>query len=293
VKDIFPSYSIGHFLNSPGSATEFEIMRFEDMQEPDVEDPHKHTFYEIIWIEEGKSRQTIDYNTYCLQPQTLFFISPGQVHLFEEWEHLKGGTIFFTEDFFLLHQQNKDKLFELSFLDNFYSSPSVTLPSADFSEIKHTIDLLMKERQRNEYKDCIIQSYLHILLLQVQRSINNQQAPVSSKYIILYKKLKHLVDLHFRENYSVSRYADMLYVTQHHLNLVTKQVTGKTAGEVIRARALLEAKRLLTFTDKTVSEIATELGFLDSSYFARLFRNETGVSPGSFKTDMSEKYRTK
>ena len=114
-----------------------------------------------------------------------------------------------------------------------------------------------------------------------------------SKYIIVYKKLKTLVDQHYKENLSVSQYADMLYITQHHLNVVTKQVTGKTAGEVIRARSILEAKRMLTFTDKVITEIATELGFLDSSYFSRIFRNETGLSPGAFKNEMSEKYRLK
>ncbi len=64
-------------------------------------------------------------------------------------------------------------------------------------------------------------------------------------------------------------------------------------SEVIRARSILEAKRLLTFTDKTVSEIAFELNYTDSSYFAKAFRAETNLSPIGFKTEISEKYRTR
>jgi hypothetical protein len=64
---IFPHYSIGHFIHEPSNPTEFEITRFEAMVEPDIEDPHKHTFYEIIWFDDGRSIQTIDY----LQP--VFF----------------------------------------------------------------------------------------------------------------------------------------------------------------------------------------------------------------------------
>ena len=54
---MFPFYSIGHFFNQPGNTTEFGITRFDEMAEPDVDDLHKHTFYEIIWIEQGVSYQ--------------------------------------------------------------------------------------------------------------------------------------------------------------------------------------------------------------------------------------------
>lgn len=58
VTALSPFYSIGHFINQPTNKTEFEITRFETVDEPDVDDLHKHTFYEIIWIEDGQSRQT-------------------------------------------------------------------------------------------------------------------------------------------------------------------------------------------------------------------------------------------
>jgi AraC family transcriptional regulator, transcriptional activator of pobA len=82
-----------------------------------------------------------------------------------------------------------------------------------------------------------------------------------------------------------------LFITQHHLNFVVKQVTGKTTSELIRARSILEAKRLLTFSDYSVSEIATELGFFDLSYFAKVFKAEEKCSPLDFKKSISEKYR--
>ncbi|WAC12427.1 helix-turn-helix domain-containing protein [Dyadobacter pollutisoli] len=291
MQSIFPTYTIGHFINEPDSSTEFELMRFEQMEEPNVDDPHKHTFYEILWIDAGISRQAIDYAEYELKPQSLFFISPGQLHFFEEWEHLAGGSILFTEDFFLLNHQDKDKLFELSFLDNFYANPLLQLAKEDFDEIRHMIELLGREKQRKDSSAAICQSLLHVLLGQIQRRIETQAGKTTaSKYVILYKKLKNLLDQHYRENRSVRAYAADLSITQHHLNLICKQVTGKTASEVIRSRSLLEAKRLLTFTQMTVSEVATQLGFFDPSYFARVFRDETGLSPTAFKQVMSEKY---
>lgn len=108
-KPLVPSYTIGQFINQPNSKTQCEITDFETMQEPDIEDIHKHLFYEILWTDSGTSKHTIDYREYTLTPRTLFFISPGQIHYFEEWQKLRGGSLLFTEDFFLLHQQQKDK----------------------------------------------------------------------------------------------------------------------------------------------------------------------------------------
>lgn len=292
MKDIFPLYTIGHFINEPHNPTEFEITRFEQMDELDIDDPHKHTFYEIIWIDEGISKQVIDYQEYEISPNTLFFISPNQLHHFEEWQPLKGGSIFFTESFFLQNYQDKNKLFELTFLDNFYTKPYFQYDEEDFNEIRQIIDLLFKEKQRSNYSPKIAQSYLHILLAQIQRNIDTQTAKTSNKhYIITYKKLKNLIDTHFTQALTANDYALKMNMTQHHLNLVAKQVTGKTTTQLIRERSILEAKRLLTFTDNPVSDIAIDLNYFDLSYFAKVFKSETGLSPLEFRYSISEKYR--
>jgi AraC family transcriptional regulator, transcriptional activator of pobA len=119
----FPRYSIGHFINAPERTTEVELLRFERMEEPDVDDPHIHTFYEVLWVEEGRTEQTIDHVAYAVEPGSLFFISPGQLHGFEAWQPLRGGSLLFTEHFFLQGLADGDALFSLSFLDNLYSSP--------------------------------------------------------------------------------------------------------------------------------------------------------------------------
>ncbi|MBC7904603.1 MAG: AraC family transcriptional regulator [Gemmatimonadaceae bacterium] len=294
MKEVFPFYSIGHFINQPRSQAEFAIMQFDQMEEPDVDDVHKHSFYEILWTEKGESKQTIDYKEYEVTPNSLFFISPNQVHEFEEWKSLQGGTILFTEGFFLQNHYNKDKLFELSFLDNFYANPCMKFSSKDFGELRQTIDSISKEHKRKDRDQTIIQAFLHILLAQVQRCIDKEMAkPVSKNYLILYKQFKTLLDAHFVQNHMPAFYAKHLHITPHHLNLVVKNITGKTASEIIRSRSMLEAKRLLTFTDFSVSEVAAELHYFDSSYFAKIFKAETKTTPAAFKKEMSERYRTR
>lgn len=292
MKDIFPFYSIGHFINQPTNPTGFEITRFGEMEEPDVEDPHKHTFYEITWIDRGGGSQVIDYQEYPNEDGTLFFVSPGQVHHFEGWQPLTGGSVFFTAHFFSFNLQAQTQLFEATFLDNFYANPRLKLTPQAYSEIRQTIDLLYIEKHRKDYSENMARSYLHILLAQIQRCVDGEnQQPLSRSYVLIYKKLKKLLDAHFAANLTASDYASRLNITPHHLNLVCKNVTGKTTTELIRARSILEAKRLLTFTDLPVSEIAAALGYYDFSYFGKIFKAETGGPPSWYRNEMSEKYR--
>jgi len=294
MKELFPFYSIGHFINEPANPTEFEITRFDEMKEPEVAEIHKHRFYEIIWIETRKGRQMIDHREYVMSPGSLFFIAPGQVHRFEEWEQTVGGSIMFTEDFFLLDLQDRQKLFELSFRENFCLNPYIELSKHDFAEIRRTVDLIVNEEKRSDKSRLITRAYLHVLLGQVQRCTDDKnKMPISKRNLLLYKHFKSLLDRHFVENKSTAFYAKQINITQHHLNSVLKNMTGKTATQVIRARSILEAKRLLTFTDKTVSEIAASLNYFDSSYFTKIFKMETGIAPVVFKNRLSEKYPEK
>jgi AraC family transcriptional regulator, transcriptional activator of pobA len=295
MKPLFPAYSIGHFIGQPGNPTEFAITRFADISEADVadiDDPHRHTFYEIMWIDAGISTQFIDYQEYEISGGMLFFISPGQLHHFETWQPLQGGSVFFTESFLLLNHTDKDRLFELTFLDNFYTLPYLQPTPTAFAEIGEVIDLLLREQHRPNASTRIQQSLLHVLLAQIQRCVDTgANLPLSKKYVVTYKQFKHLIDTHFTESLTAADYADRLNITPHHLNLIAKTVTGKTTTELIRARCMLEAKRLLTYTDSTVSEIAMALGYQDLAYFGRVFRAESSLSPLQFKQTMSEKYR--
>jgi AraC-like DNA-binding protein len=75
----------------------------------------------------------------------------------------------------------------------------------------------------------------------------------------------------------------MLYVTPNHLNVLSRDMLGRSAGEIIRDRVLLEAKRLLTNAAMTSAQIADELNFQDNSYFNRFFKKYEGVTPEEFR----------
>ncbi|AHF94774.1 hypothetical protein OPIT5_26475 [Opitutaceae bacterium TAV5] len=89
---------------------------------------------------------------------------------------------------------------------------------------------------------------------------------------------------------TVGEYAARLHVSPDRLSEAVREATGHPAGELIRQRQLLEARRLLAHTTRSVSEIAYALNFQDPAYFSRFFRRLTGQSPGEFREDFLAKH---
>lgn len=98
-------------------------------------------------------------------------------------------------------------------------------------------------------------------------------------------QFRRLLDLHFREHWSVGRYAAELGTTVPTLTRSCRDVLGQSPGEVILDRLLLEAMRDLTYSAATISRIADSLGFADPAYFARFFRKRSGMTAREFRTE--------
>ncbi|QPC89774.1 helix-turn-helix domain-containing protein [Mesorhizobium sp. INR15] len=105
----------------------------------------------------------------------------------------------------------------------------------------------------------------------------------SSASASLAQQLRRLVDAHFRENWPVDRYVEALGSTPHLLDKAAREVLGAGVKRIVSERRLLEARRLLLFTVRTVEDIAYEIGFDDPAYFSRFFRARAGEAPAAWR----------
>jgi len=109
----------------------------------------------------------------------------------------------------------------------------------------------------------------------VQELTNNQ--------IDIIRQFNVLVDVHFKTLRKVKDYAALLFKSPKTLSNLFATYNQKTPQQIIQERIVLEAKRLMLFTDKQTQEIAYELGFEDPAYFSRYFKKVAGFSPSDFK----------
>ena len=257
--------------------------------------PHRHDFYEIIYVTKGVGTHFIDFNAYPIEPNSFFFISPGQVHYWHTTVPLEGDILIFTDDFLLLAPADYTVLREFSFFHTVEGSPMLKLTETDHHQMSALLRSIGEEFTAGRFRAAsVLRAYLHILLVQIQRicatqeieaglTNNRSDDTVGQK---LARQFKQLITKQFMTVQSVPEYANQLGISVNHLNKTIKATTGYTPGKLIRQEMILEAKRLFQHTDLTTSAVGYRLGFEDPSYFGRFFKREVGMSPGQFRQDM-------
>ena len=131
--------------------------------------------------------------------------------------------------------------------------------------------------------DKTLPSLIAVALSHIARLAPATIAAAPSPDASLATGLRRLVDAHFRDNWPVDRYVLALATTPHLLDKASRAVLGSGVKRVVSERRLLEAKRLLLFTVRTVEDIAYEIGFDDPAYFSRFFRERTGEAPAAWR----------
>lgn len=146
-----------------------------------------------------------------------------------------------------------------------------------------------EHRAAGDERNAVLEALFRLLLVCLHRGIaagTGADAPPGDRRQSLAKRFQDLVDRHLDQQRSVTEYARFLSVTPTHLSRSLKAVSGRTAGQIIHDRIVLEAKRRLVFTDVPVAEIAYALKFSSPSYFTRFFSLHAGESPGAFRRRM-------
>jgi AraC-like DNA-binding protein len=130
-----------------------------------------------------------------------------------------------------------------------------------------------------------LQASLLVLLYECKRLYDLQQQTIkqASSRNALSFRFQQFVNQHFLTRKTVEEYAELMGVTPDHLSQTIKAATGKTAHSLIAERILLEAKKLLTYSDLNITEIADYLGYSEPTHFGRFFRRYFGLSPMAWR----------
>jgi AraC-like DNA-binding protein/mannose-6-phosphate isomerase-like protein (cupin superfamily) len=281
-----PVYSIDRFNSRAEEGIQFQVEVFNRNRDFKVTYPHRHDdFYEILFITHGHGTYIIDFKEYAIFPNSIFFLSPGQIHELELSNDVQGYIFLFSSSFYHFNKTNPYKLFELPF---FYTLGNDT-PPLYLEKKANDLEMLFKNaiHENNVFlvdREEAVRALLDLILIQCKRlyPVHNHNEKLN-KSRILVKRFKQLIEDKCQENLAVKDYAAMLSVTANHLSETVKLVTGRTSTDLINDRMLMEIKRMLVHTTLTVSEIAYRLHFSDQSYFSKYFKKLTQISPVEFR----------
>lgn len=284
-----PTYSICNLLGADRCITEFVVMKIRHFMEihSDLYFPHRHDFYQIVLFTNGGGKHAIDFRHYDIEPWQVYYMSPGQIHTWDFDATTDGYIVNFHEAFFASVYQNPHFLREFP-LFNTLSVPSVnTFHAGEGLEIAGLFAQMLAEFESNQdYKTDLLRSLLTAMLIKLSRLLPNTFKEGASRHNIqLMRQFESLIEQHFHEKRLPKSYAEMLFISPNHLNALTQSLAGMSAGDLIRERVLLEAKRLLVNSDLLIGQIADRLNFEDNAYFTRFFKKSTGVTPEMFRVE--------
>jgi len=253
---------------------------------PDLHHAHRHSFYHVVLFTKGAGTHTIDFTRFNVRPFEIYFMIPGQVHSWHFEGEVDGYIINFSENIFRSFLLNPDYLERFPFFSGISQDCICQLPGTVQHKIRQQFEEILLHAANNLQEKNT--DMIRLLLLQLFMFVDELHKSSSKKIIplqkqVLLKNFRRLVEQHYKSLKLPKEYADLLYVTPNHLNALTQDLLGKTAGELIRERVLLEAKRLLTNAGMTVTEIAFALNFQDNSYFNRFFKKGEGCTPDEFR----------
>jgi AraC family transcriptional activator of pobA len=246
---------------------------------------HKHSFYHLVYFTRGGGSQTIDFQQVPVKPNQIYFMIPGQVHNWAFKGDVDGYIINFSVPFFQSFLLKANYLEEFPFFTGIVNDAVIEIPVELQEKITGLFEELILETEERKPLDMdMVRALMLQLFISVARlGLVTVNSAIPSYNYTLLRNFQKLIEKNYTSIKLPKGYAELLYITPNHLNALCNDVLGISAGEVIRNRIALEAKRLLINNDLTVSEIAGQLNFADNSYFTKFFKKQVGITPEEFR----------
>ncbi|NVM79097.1 AraC family transcriptional activator of pobA [Duganella sp. SG902] len=243
---------------------------------------HTHPgLFQVLFLLGGEVRASIGDAVWQCGGPVAITIHPSVVHGFDFSPGAHGYVLTVDQNviFSAAHGQG-----------DLYSSLFVQPLAIDLSGIHQRLVALLEnlsmEAAWPEYGHTLMLEWLarSALLLLVRAQAETRLADQSGRSDFeLFSRFRAEVEQHYKEQWQVGQYAEVLRVTPTRLNRLCLKLSGKSAFDLTQDRLMLEACRKLTYLPASIASIAYELGFQDPAYFSRLFKKRMGRTPKEFR----------
>ena len=229
-------FKVGTFANDTCTAVEFE-------------EHHRHEYFEIIWLKNGTGNHQIDLQNHAYTGSVMFMLAPGQIHKIEQQKLSEGYIIKFLPSIFKQEKDFFNYILDTCLFDSDTTGSAINIPTDLEETLEHLFLRMIAEFEQVETdSENIVSSYLKILITHINRikRKNINETPVGrDPGYALFRQFKIEIEKKYRKEHSVQYYANALNTQPRSLNTVSQEYAGRSAGEMIQERILLEAQRYL------------------------------------------------
>jgi len=244
------------------------------------------SYYYVILLKDVKSISinVVDYETADF---TVLFLTPFQLLNIQLQSNSMVKVLQFHADFYCIEYHKKEVACNGVLFNNIFERPLIDTTSQFYEEINTLFELVEKiQHSIVSYNLSIMKAYLQLILALCNREMLVQRQLYNHTSSITLSDLRNLINANFIEQRSVQFYADHYSMNMNSFSKRVKQEYGKSPLVLIQERMILEAKKLLHLTYKSIKEVAVVLGFEDVFYFSRFFKKHVGVSPKKFRQEV-------
>ena len=256
---------------------------FEKLQRAD--------FYRLIGVVDGATTPMVDFSSYAAQAGDWLLVRPGQVFRYDFSWAWSGWLLVFRPDTMAAGSANQatDEFDLLRRVDELACKHRLQADQHHY--ILNNLQQMQRDAAMNKdpaVRDTLLRLQLAITLLR----LSQWQLPDADESLLhlaqqaKFRRFRKLLDAQFASQHQVQHYAAALGMSEKTLSRVCLAAAGAPAKALINQRNLLEAKRLLAHTTKSVQAIASELGFDEASNFVKFFRKESGTTPAAFRRSL-------
>lgn len=245
--------------------------------------PRRVTKYVLIWCSAGRLTIVVDDKEFELKANDVITVTSGQAHYIKKSQKAKGFVLEFAYAFFCKDDKDIELIFHNGLFCHF--AMNEVIPVKKPGVIEEQLKLIADELTHQPYQYLIsVHSRVELVLVEINRA-KVERGDEIWKPDALFLKFLEIVRANFQHNYTLAQFSKMLGTTSLKLNEQAKLHTGKTAQMVIYSLITSEARRLLTYENLTVKEVAYKLGFNDPFYFSNFFKKHMRVSPKSYQEE--------
>lgn len=265
---------------------EFEIKDLGEITHKKPEQtgvPHRTNFYQIVMINSHHTIQEVDFKKITLLENQILFVSKNQVVRFDTQSNYTGKIILFTDVFFKRSDADATLLKETHLFDPFNINTVIeTTP-----KIRMLLDLLEIEATSNPFKfqEKMLYHLFNAFIIEASQNVDQSIPSINNEDHTIALAFFNLIEQHFKTKNKINEYLEIMSVSAKRLVKAIKETTGKTPKQFLDDRMLLEAKRLLVYSDKSIKEIGFELGFEEPTNFSKFFRSQAHKSPVAFRAE--------